>query len=246
MESVDAIELLSGFGVEKLYHITPLHYFPFIARSEALLSRSELKAAGYPDSHFRRTSHRADAARGFGDRIYFSPLQSPPILLAKLGRGFPHLRLEVPLVSFADVSFDLCRFAVARTWYLRRDGKPGPEPSASNGKYYGTRQLPVARTFEDMRAMLDKHLRKGDPIEVQVRDRLLLPKDTCVTCFSSVDLSTLQLVARQIDIKWSLKLANEQAYSADRTHQTMVAQFVRDALADCNWRGNGLDFDRLL
>lgn len=236
--------ILEEFGISTLYHIAPLHYFPFISRSRALLARSTLKAAGYPDWHFRRTSHRADATRGFGDRVYLSPLINPPILLAKLTRGFPHLRVEIPLKALRTTSFDLCRFAVARTRYLKRDGKPGPAESASNGRYYGRRQLPVARTTGDVRAMLTKHFLNGDPIEVQVSQSLSLPQDTVVACFSPEDFDILSQVQREIGTPWKLKLSAE-TYACNALHRDSVVQFVKDALLDCHWKGNGIDFDQL-
>src|SRR5688572_24021253 len=115
MDARHHLSVLAEFGIEKAYHIAPLHYVPFIGRSKLLLSRSQLKAEGYSDSHFRRTSHKADFERGFGDRIYLSPYQAPPILQAKLRKGFPHVRIGIPVSALEPTQFDLCRFSVART-----------------------------------------------------------------------------------------------------------------------------------
>ena len=97
MNAEQSLSLLTEFGIDTAYHVTPLHYIPFIGRSQFLLSRAQLKLEGFSDSHFRSTSHRADLQRGFGDRIYLSPYRSPPILEAKLRKGFPHVRVDIPI-----------------------------------------------------------------------------------------------------------------------------------------------------
>src|SRR3546814_20766322 len=54
--------------------------------------------------------------------------------------------------------FRSCRFNIAMTRYLRRDGKPGFPESPSNGHYYDHQQIPTAREIAEKEAMLQKHL----------------------------------------------------------------------------------------
>jgi len=75
-------------GVRALYHYAPLHYLPFIARSAALLSKLGLRREGFPEKHFRSTSYRQDMARGFERFVHLTIDPHPPILQAKLKRGF--------------------------------------------------------------------------------------------------------------------------------------------------------------
>lgn len=243
--SAEALAILAEFGIQKAYHVAPLHYLPFISRSRALLSRSRLKEDGYGDSHFRRTSHKADFERGFGDRIYLSPYQAPPILLAKLRKGFPHVRIGVPCSALVGSNFDLCRFSVARSRYLRRLDKPGPSESITNGRYYEGRQLPVARTRDDVRGVLAEHYTKSANVEIQVQERLPLPSSTTITCFSAHDEKLARRIAAATDMPWEVEKAASQTYNSATGHVSAVVQFVDRALSDCVWKGNGIDFDRL-
>lgn len=245
MNAEQSLRLFIEFGIDTAYHVTPVHYMPFIGRSQLLLSRAQLKMEGFSDAHFRSTSHRADLRRGFGDRIYLSPYRSPPILEAKLRKGFPHVRVDIPILALRSAQFDLCRYAVARTRYLKRAGKPGPPEMSTNGRYYEQRQLPVARQYSDMSAMLAEHFVKGATIEIQVKDRLILPSNTTITCFSIGDAKLLHELATKIGMPWRVQTSDGPSYSRKNSHVDSVVQFVEHALSDCNWKGNGLDFDRL-
>jgi hypothetical protein len=101
--------VLAAEGIETVHHYAPLHYLPFIARSEAILSKPSLKKNGFGSTHLRSMSKKQDVARGFGDYAHLTLDPEPQILKAKLAAGFPHLAINVPvttlmrpLLAFAD------------------------------------------------------------------------------------------------------------------------------------------------
>jgi hypothetical protein len=47
---------LSTRGIETVQHYAPLHYLPFIARSNAILNKPSLEAAGFKNTHLRSMS----------------------------------------------------------------------------------------------------------------------------------------------------------------------------------------------
>jgi hypothetical protein len=109
------MSVLSANGVASVQHYAPLHYLPFIARSRALLNKPSLDAAGFKSSHLRSMSHGQDVARGFGNYAHMTLDPQPRILKAKLGAGFPHFALSVPVASVEANTFSLCRYNVAMT-----------------------------------------------------------------------------------------------------------------------------------
>ena len=178
--SHELLERLSG--ARHMFHVAPLHYLPFIARSCSLLAQSKLRALGYMGSHFRSTSHLRDVARGFGDRVFLALTSATPLLRAKLEKGFPHIRFDIPVSALESVEFDLCRFDVAKNRSnLRRGSSLARSEVQSDGRYYEGKRLPVARRPAEKKAMLEKH--HPESIEVQVKDGLLLSDGVVVACF---------------------------------------------------------------
>lgn len=238
--------VLEAAGVREVHHYTPLHYLPFIARSGALLSKPSMRQRGYDDSHFRSMSSRHDVARGFEAYAFLTLHPAPPILKAKLAAGFPHVRITVPVDSVDAVAYDLCRFNVAMTRQLRRGGKAGFAESATNGRYYGKAEIPVARTRRDQMAMLERYVGTDSMIEVLVPDQLALLEETAVHCFSAEDEDLAARILAQCGVGWSVIGADPPgAYPRKRQHSHSVEQFVAQALGNAQWRGNGLEFDRL-
>ncbi len=236
--------LLTAGVVTSVFHYAPLHYLLFIARSKALFSKVELRRLGYDPSHFRRTSRRPDEARGFSNYVHLTLSQFPPILEAKLSAGFPHFEIRIPAKDLEQRDFHLCRFNIARSRYLRRQGKVGPPENRVNGRYYGDKQLPTAETTEECRALLAENLGRR-MIEVLVPIRLPLPDDTTLIFFNPEDLKVANDALRSVRLDWNLQLANGASYTRDAQHVANVQRFLRTAEADASWRGDGLDFDDL-
>lgn len=237
---------LSASGVESVQHYTPLHYLPFIARSRAILSKPSLDASGFKSTHLRSMSHGQDVARGFGAYAHMTLDRQPRILNAKLGAGFPHIALSVPVAAIEANPFSLCRFNVAMTRYLKRGKKRGAPESNTNGRYYLGHQIPIARTDEDKVAMLAKHLPLGTMIEVLIHGDLKLPDDTVVLCYSDEDQKIAHTVLTQLQNAWTIELlAPPEEYPRNATHGKSVDDFIAQAMNDPEWRGNGLEFDRL-
>lgn len=233
-------------SIAEVHHYTPLHYLPFIARAKALLSKPALHDNGFAETHFRSMSARHDSARGFGAYAFLTLHPAPPILKAKLAAGFPHIRITVPAEAVDAVSFDLCRFNVAMTRQLRRHDKPGFSESTTNGRYYDKRQIPVARTQSDQAAMLARYAGTDSMIEVLVPGQLMLPETTSVFCFSPIDLHLAARILAENALKWTAVLTRAPGpYPRNTRHGQEVERFVSRALSDKQWRGDGLEFDRL-
>ena len=237
---------LSANGVEAVQHYAPLHYLPFIARSRTILSKPSLDAAGFKSSHLRSMSRGQDVARGFGSYAHMTLDRQPRILKAKLGAGFPHFALSVPVASVESGSFSLCRFNVAMTRYLKRGKKRGAPESNTNGRYYLGHQIPIARTQEDKMAMLATHLPLGTMIEVLIHGDLKLPDDTSVVCYSEDDAKIARTILEEIQCPWKVEVSEPPGdYPRSDIHSKSVEAFIAQAMADPQWRGNGLEFDRL-
>jgi|GEM_PF-2353322 len=237
--------ILQQADIGQVYHYTPLHYLPFIARAGILLSKPAIAQEGFPARHIRSMSSKQDVARGFAPYVHLTLDPCPPILKAKLQAGFPHLKLAIPASVIDAVEFSLCRYNVAMTRYLRKDGKPGFPESPTNGFYYDGQQVPVARLPEHKAAMLQSHYGRGTMIEVLVPDRLQLPAETTVVCFSEQDQNIAQHALTATQCGWECVLDNSMGYIPNLQHSQAVRTFLDRALAEPDWRGDGLEFDRV-
>jgi len=236
---------LKDSGVEWVHHYAPVHYLPFIARAQKLMCKPSLKNAGFPKSHLRSKSSSSDVARGFGEYAFLTLDPKPRILSAKLSAGFPHLAIAVPVNAIESSEYRLCRYNVAMTRYLRRDGKSGHEESESNGRYYCRHQIPIAKSEAEKRSLLEKHLHKT-MIEVLICGDLPLPDTTEVRCFSEPDLLLVKKVLRASGAAWKHEeISPPENYPRNASYAKSVEQFIDEALENPSWRGNGLEFDRV-
>lgn len=238
--------VLQDCGVTTVHHYAPLHYLPFIARSRSLMCKPSLAAAGFGPSHLRSMSKDHDVSRGFISYAHLTLDEQPRILKAKLAAGFPHIAFGIPVGAVEASPYSLCRFNVAMTRYLRRDGQPGFEESPTNGRYYDGHQIPIARDDADKAAMLNEHLPAGTMIEVLVHGDLPLPDDATVVTYSQEDTDLAKAVLKSIGAPWGVELeAAPGPYPLSKEYAESVSSFVDQALADPAWRGNGLEFDRV-
>jgi hypothetical protein len=237
---------LDAFGVDAVNHYTPLHYLPFIGRARSLLGKPSLAQRGFSSQHLRSMSSRQDVARGFGEYAFLTLDSKARILQAKLEAGFRHIGIRVPSSVFNGLQFGLCRYNVAMTRFLRRDGKTGFPESASNGRYYGDQQIPIAKTEADQRSMLEAHLQSGTMIEVLVSGDVPLPPATTVVAFSVEDAGIAQDVVSRLNLQWRVFVEQPPGpYNRRSDHVRNVSDFIAQALENANWRGNGLEFDRI-
>jgi hypothetical protein len=235
--------VLTSRKLDYVYHYAPLHYLPFIARSGALLSKERLRAAGHDTSHFRSTSRRQDGERGFADYVHLTLTQSPPILLAKISRGFPHFEIQIPAARLEEREFHLCRYNIAKSRYLLRPGATSPVESAANGWFHGDKQLPTAETPEQCAALLDASSR-DDMIEVLVRSTVPLGVDTTLLFLNEEERGLARDVIKGAKLPWSLKLWSVR-YRANPQYLARVREFMERTAADSTWLGDGLEFDRV-
>jgi hypothetical protein len=233
-------------GFTDVRHYAPLHYLPLIARSRSLMCKPSLAGVGFNPSHYRSRSRAQDVARGFGDYTHLTLDHTPRILRAKLAAGFPHVALSVPVNAVDSVSTSLCRFNVAMTRKLKRNGKPGHSESGRNGKYYTGHEIPIGRSPAEKQAILKHPLNAQTMIEVLVHGDLALPDDTKIICYSKEDAEAAENVLTQLGCPWGVEIvAAPGHYPRSPVHSQSVADFMTQALADETWRGNGLEFDKL-
>lgn len=232
--------------MDAVHHYTPLHYLPFIARSGTLLGKPALAAAGFPRTHLRSMSSQQDIDRGFGEHGFLTLDSHPRILAAKLNAGFPHIGILVPATAIEEQRFALCRYNVAMTRYLRRSGKPGFEESATNGRYYDKRQIPIALEDADKTAMLEKYVGSDTMIEILMYSELKLPSDTKVVVYSDTDKAIVDGVVQSLSTPWEVILTEPPGdYHRRQDYAKAVTDFIDKAVADPSWRGDGLEFDRV-
>ena len=245
MRTEEVMELLRRYGIDRIFHFAPLHYLPFIARSRAIKSKPVLTAEGYFQRHFRSTSAHIDVARGFGNYVHLSSVPEPPILASKLGAGFPHVGIELVTLDLPEVHYDLCRFNIAKTRQLRRDGKAGFAESRANGRYYGNHQIPIARSPLEKQNMLAACAGQS-MIEVLVAGQIPLPGSVQIRSYSIEDQKTAQYVLEQLDVDWPAAIVDTSCpYARSEVYCANVDRFIENAIWDIAWRGNGLEFDRL-
>lgn len=236
--------MLSAFGIATVFHYAPLHYLPFIARRGALLSKVELRNQGFARTHLRSTSSEQDERRGFSHYVHLTLDPHPPILRAKLARGFPHFEVAIPVVHLAKLEYLLCRFNIAKTRYFRGARSEPPE-SEKNGRYYDVMRLPVARTELEREALLRLNYGQG-MIEVLVRDQMPLGQGTSFRFFHEDDLTSAIEALGALDIdQYALQLDEQLHYKASANHRRAVSQALARAVADPAWLGEGLEFDRV-
>jgi hypothetical protein len=237
--------ILQNAGIERVYHYAPLHYLAFIARERALLGKPSLAQRGYSQTHLRSKSSQHDVVRGFGTFAFLTLEDEPRILKAKLFAGFPHIGIGVPVAAVDTLTYDLCRFNVAMTRKLRRGDKPGHAESSSNGRYYGQHEIPVARTAADKAALLAFHLHET-MIEVLIHGDVPLPDDTVIQTYSQPDEELATSVLQRLGVPWPVLSAQPPGpYNRRADYSQAVTSFLDTALSDKDWRGNGLEFDRV-
>ena len=240
------MQLFIHHGIKKVLHYAPLHYVTHIARTQALKSKQALTCDGFATSHFRSKSRCSDVRRGFGEYVHMTLAEHPPILMAKLKGGFPHVAIEVPVEAFENTEYHLCRYNIAMARQLRRCGKPGLPESESNGRYYDDKQIPIAKKSNDQNALLCRHYRQGPMIEVLVPIQLSLPRNTKITCYHSDDIAIARRILRAHGSSWTFSEPPlGDLYHRNDEYVSAVMDYVDRALRCPGWRGNGLDFDNV-
>jgi hypothetical protein len=235
---------LKEANINYAYHYAPMHYLPFILRSGELLSKNRLLADGFGTRHFRSTSSNQDKVRGFAAYVHASLSAHPPILKAKLGRGFPHVEFAIPVEAVEVRPYLLCRFNIAKTRYFR-GAKQEPPETPANGRYLADLRLPVASTNGEKVNLLKANLGVR-MIEVLIEDRLPLPRQTVITVFSDADLAIAQRLVREISkIPYPTAIDSSLAYPERQQIRKEVVSAMERAATEADWKGSGLEFDRV-
>ena len=240
----DNAGVLTKHGVTSVFHYSPLHYLYFIARDRRLLSKPELTKLGFQEHHFRSTSYKQDIKRGFAEYIHLTINSHPPILKAKLEGGFPHFELELPSTVIEQGEFHLCRFNIAKTRYFR-GAKQEPIESPENGRYHNGKLIPIAQSHTERLALFKANF-NINMIEVLVPNVLELPDSTIATLYHAEDIDIAQNIFHKLGVNWQLRLVDLGAvYRRKPKTVQHVHNFITQVLSDSNWKGNGLEFDRV-
>ena len=234
---------LLDHNIQRVFHILPLHYVPFVARSGVLKSKAHLRAEGFSKSHFRSTSKRLDSRRGFGDYIHLSAVREPDILKAKRSAGFPHVALSIPTDIFTEVPFDLCGYNVGKTRILRREGAPGYRESPENGYYFDRMQIPIARTHQQKLDLIQH--RRRDKLEVLVKYPISLDRMSLFFVFNDQDRTRVDQILQSLGVNWTVEFVAGRTYTAKPEYRQKCNAFIEKSLADSTWRGDGLEFDKV-
>ena len=235
--------ILKDKNIERVRHYTPLQYLPFIARAGSLFNKPALHRAGFSQNHLRPKSYKQDVERGFGDYVHLTLNREPKILKAKLAAGLPHVEICLPVDAIEAVTFNLCRFNVAKARQSKLEEKRRFPESATNGRYYPGHRLPIARSDDDKMAMLEKHL-PTDMIEVLVSENLTLPPNTEIVCFSKADEIKAKEIMTRFNRPWLTTYREPPSLYVFRPdHWAAVDAFISRAISEPEWRGNGLVFD---
>ena len=113
-------------GGSLLYHATPLHYLPHIARSGALYAQSVLAASGIAP---RATAARRDRMLGLADWVHLSLVSDTPLLRDKLRQGYPHALLAFGRESVLMLPHAALLPYNTKAWRSRAACRPVTDPS---------------------------------------------------------------------------------------------------------------------
>lgn len=98
-----------------------------------------------------------------------------------------------------------------------------------------------------MSAMLKKHLPLGTVIEVLINGGVALSAETVVTCFSEDDAEIAAHVLKSHQLEWRLVTSNPPGpYNRRHEYVLAVESFIAKVMTDPGWKGDGLEFDRLI
>ena len=236
---------VSDFGIQHIYHIAPIHYLAFIARSGRLKSKTELVRSGFEAQHFRSKSKKQDVERGFENYAHLTTSEFPPILEAKLRAGFPHIALKIASRSLDNVDFDLCRYNVAMTRKLRRGNQFGHNEGPTNGYYFDGIQIPIARTYEDQYSLLTQNISRGNMIEILVPDALELAQPSEVITFNEHDAYLVQSILAKLECDWLTECRQAELYNPHPEYVASCISYLKRATNDPEWHGDGLEFDKV-
>jgi hypothetical protein len=92
--------------------------------------------------------------------------------------------------------------------------------------------------------MLEAAAAAGTMVEVLMHDDLPLSNSTIVVSFSADDKAIVDRVLSELSVPWGSRLEQPQGrYPRSANSVRQVEEFIRRALAEPSWRGNGLEFD---
>lgn len=239
------LNAITDFNITHIYHFTPIHYLGFILRSNALMSKNCLRAVGFNDNHFRSTSKKQDMERGFKKYAHLTTCSFPPILKAKLSAGFPHVAIRIPSTELDNVDFELCRYNVAKTRKLRRGNQFGHDIGPANGQYYDDIQIPIARSDREKNELLKGNYPQGRMLEVLVNGQLDIGDSAEVIAFCSQDFVTVEKLQDDIGIELSCSLRDDITYDSNPEYTSSCQDFLNQSVKEPDWRGNGLEFDKV-
>jgi hypothetical protein len=83
-------------------------------------------------------------------------------------------------------------------------------------------------------------------LEVLVNQQLPLSGTVVLRTYCDIDQSIAQNVLNEFGIVWEVELHSvPSTYARKTAYAEKVSAFIQVALSDPDWRGNGLEFDRV-
>ena len=94
--------------------------------------------------------------------------------------------------------------------------------------------------------MLLHAARTGGMIEVLVPGGLALPGNTEVHCYSEADAITAVAILKSTQPGWHVTVDGQpDAYTRRPAFVDQVDAFIKHAMEDQSWRGDGLEYDKV-
>lgn len=209
------------------------------------MSKNCLRAVGFNNNHFRSTSKKQDAGRGFVNYAHLTTCSFPLMFKTKLSAGFPHVAIRIPSTELDNVDFELCRFNVAKTRRLRRGNKSGHDTGPAYGQYYDDMEIPIARSDGEKNGLLKGNYPQGRMLEVLVNGQLDIGDRAEVIAFCSQDFVTVEKLQDGIETELSCSLRDDISYDPNPEYTSLCRDFLNQSVKEPDWRGNGLEFDKV-
>ena len=153
------------------------------------------------------------------------------------------LKIDVSLID--NVEFMLCRYNIARMRNHKDSNKP-VRPSKYNGEYHDDFKVPVAREHSEKVDLLLPRFSRGQEVEVLIESELDLGNDAEVICFHEEDYRLARCALGLVSRQWTAVLDRRPInYCRKSKFADRCSEFLHRAALCPDWRGNGLDFDKL-
>jgi hypothetical protein len=249
--------MLQDLGFEYCYHITPIHYLPSILRERSLLSKAALQSNSTGVA-LRPSSERIDTVLGFTNFVHTFPIrnlhrtistqptaQQIPILGDKLGLGYPHVCLRLPIHLFSSQRPTLCWWNAAKGHPNGCCGSWQPERIKQEWVLHRENGLPLIRTkgffndpvvvptvincqqLSDLIHAIGENAFKKRLFELLATERLHITEEVGIEVFSMRDYDLVQRIglATGFQVTFVDPTINNYNYSSVTPHWNAIEEY---------------------